>query len=120
MEPPNLTNSAADGPAASGDRELLVVLPLSDADMGTKAERAAYERLAERLEARVRTTAAGEYNGDETGAGEVTLFFSGDDECALISEIHAILADAALDRAARFERMMHEDDGTTRRELLRR
>ena len=113
-----MTSSAADDAAASSDRELLVVLPLSDSDMGTKAEREAYERLAERLDAHVLATGVGEYNGDETGGGEVTLYFSGDDERALVIEIHTILEDAALDRAARFERMTHSDDGATRREPL--
>ncbi|HLQ38393.1 MAG TPA: hypothetical protein VK348_11365 [Planctomycetota bacterium] len=86
--------------ATPADRDLLVVFPLSNHSMGTADERSAIERLADQLEVTVQAAAAGEYDGDEIGGGQCTLFFSGADVDRLAAVLRPLLQRSDLGRRA--------------------
>lgn len=92
------------------EQDLLVVLPLSNRQMGRQQERAELEALAEQLEAAVTAAGAGEYDGDELGGGTCTLFFCGPDVDALIAVLRPLLRHSPLARGGYFVRA--DADGT--------
>ncbi len=67
------------------EHDVLIRLPLSNRQMGTQQERLDLEALGDRLEALVTELGVGEYDGDEIGAGECTLFFCGPDADRLLA-----------------------------------
>lgn len=101
------------------ERDLLVVLPLSNRSMGTHEERAQIEVLADELEQAVQAAGVGEYDGDEYGGGECVLFFCGPDEERLLGTLRKHLQRAPLARGAHFVRLVEAADGEMRRERLR-
>ena len=104
--------------AGTDEQDLLVVLRLSNRQMGVQAERHALEQLAERLEAAVRDAGAGEYDGDEIGGGECVLFFCGPDVDALIAVLRPLLQREPLARGGSFVRLVPGPDGEPVRERL--
>jgi hypothetical protein len=94
------------------EQDLLVVLKLSNRQMGTHQERADLEALADDLEALVRDAEVGEYDGDELGGGECTLFFCGTDIDKLLGVLLPALKRSPLARGAHVVRMV---DGAPRR-----
>lgn len=100
------------------EQDLLVVLRLSNRLMGTNAEREAIEQFGGELEAAVLDAGVGEYDGDELGGGQCTLFFCGPDVDALIGVLRPLLHRSPLARGGHFERLVEGDDGELRRERV--
>src|SRR5688572_2657898 len=93
-------DSAADEPddAPVEEQDLLVVLKLSNRTMGTASEREQIETFAEALELAVVDARVGEYDGDEIGGGECTLFFCGPDAEQLLAVLLPLLKKSPLCR----------------------
>ncbi len=102
--------------APQDERDLLVVMRLSNRQMGTNEERAEIALLADRLETAVLEAGLGEYDGDEYGGGECTLFFCGPDEMALIGFLRPLLQRTPFARGAHFVRLVAGDKGEMKRE----
>jgi len=90
--------------------DLLVVLKLSNRQMGTNQERQEIEAFADELAAAIEAAGVGEYDGDELGGGECTLFFCGPDLDKLQAVLRPLLKRSPLCRGAMLVRMV--DDGT--------
>ena len=103
---------------AEEEQDLLVVLRLSNRQMGTNEERMAIEAFASELEQAVLDAGVGEYDGDEIGGGQCMLFFCGSDVEKLIAVLRPLLHHAPLARGAHFERLVEGDDGEMRRERV--
>ena len=106
------------GPAQTDERDLLVVLRLSNRQMGTNEERADITLLADDLAAAVEDAGVGEYDGDEYGGGECTLFFCGPDEVALLGFLRPLLQRSPYARGSHFVRLVASDDGEMKRENI--
>jgi hypothetical protein len=104
-----------DADEAGDEQDLLVVLKLSNRQMGTHQERAELEALADQLDAAVREAGVGEFDGDELGGGECTLFFCGPDPETLLAVLAPLLKRSPLARSAHIVRMV---DGVPRRAPL--
>lgn len=94
-----------------GEQDLLVVLPLGNRHMGTQAERQAIEAFAEQLATAIEQAGVGEYDGDELGGGQCTLFFCGPDVEGLISVLRPLLQHSPLCRGAHLVRMVPDAEG---------
>jgi len=103
-----------DGEGAE-EQDLLVVLRLSNRQMGTATERLELEEFAEQLEAAVTKAGVGEYDGDEVGGGECILFFCGKDVDALQRTLHPLLKKSPLCRGGHLVRMVADGDGEPQR-----
>ena len=110
--------SAEHDPLQDEEQDLLLVLPLSDREMGNEAERDAIEAFAEQLETAVLEAAAGEYDGNEVGGGEYILFFCGPDIDRLIAVLRPLLQQSVLGRGASFELMSDGPDGELERHRI--
>jgi hypothetical protein len=87
-------------PNPFGD-DLLVVLRLSNDLMGIAAERQAIRELEHALEAAIAgRPGVGEFDGDEFGGGECTLFFAARNAQELFDLLHPILRRSAACRGA--------------------
>lgn len=73
------------------EHDVLVTLRLSNQALGTAAERADLENLADELADAVAEAGAGEFDGDELGGGECVLFFAGPDADRLFAVLQPIL-----------------------------
>lgn len=93
------------------EQDLLVVLKLSNKQMGTHQERQEIELFAEQLEAAITGAGVGEYDGDEIGAGECTLFFCGPDLDKLLGVLRPLLKRSPLCRGGHLVRMVATADG---------
>ena len=91
--------------------DLLVVLKLSNRQMGTHEERAEIEAFADELATAVAAAGVGEYDGDELGGGECTLFFVGPDVDRLLGVLRPLLKRSPLCRGAHLVRMLPGPDG---------
>lgn len=100
------------------ERDLLVVLRLSNRQMGTNEERAEIEQLADQLANEVEAAGVGEYDGDEFGGGECILFFCGPDEMALLGFLRSLLQRSHYARGAHFVRLVEAEDGEMKREKI--
>jgi len=100
------------------ERDLLVVLRLSNRQMGTNEERAEITLLADQLAAAVEQAGVGEYDGDEYGGGECILKFWRPDEGALLSLLRPFLQRSHYARGAHFVRLVESDDGEMKREKI--
>ncbi len=98
-----------DDPAA--EQDLLVVLKLSNRQMGTHQEREALEAFADELEAAITAAGVGEYDGDELGGGECTLFFCGPDVDKLLFVLQPLLKRSPLCRGGHLVRMVATEGG---------
>lgn len=103
---------------ADDEQDLLVVLRLSNRQMGTRDEREQLEQLADQLEAAVVAAGAGEYDGDEFGGGTCTLFFCGPDVDALIRVLRPLLRHSPLARGGHFVRAVADAAGTVQQERV--
>jgi hypothetical protein len=100
------------------EQDLLVVLRLSNRQMGWNDERQEIGAFADELEAAVLAAGVGEFDGDEVGGGEALLFFCGPDLDALIAVLRPLLHRSRLARGACFVRLVEGPDGEMRREQL--
>lgn len=114
----NDEDARSGGLAPDDERDLLIVLPLSNRLMGTNEERAEIAMLADRLERAVVDAGLGEYDGDEYGGGECILFFCGPDEMELIGFLRPLLQRTRFARGAQFVRLVEGADGEMRREKI--
>ena len=68
-------------PAQTGSEHAVILhVRLAGGGFGTEAEREAVHALADRLQEHVIAVAAGDYDGDEFGAGEAVLYLYGPDK----------------------------------------
>ncbi len=113
-------DDSAEGSSIPGadERDLLVVLRLSNRQMGTNEERAEITLMADRLAAAVEQAGVGEYDGDEYGGGECTLFFCGPDEMKLLGFLRPLLQRSSYARGAHFVRLIEAADGDMKRENI--
>jgi len=93
------------------EQDLLVVLKLSNRLMGIATERMEIEAFADQLEAAITEAGVGEYDGDELGGGECTLFFCGPDIDRLLDVLRPLLKRSPLSRGAHLVRMVEGPDG---------
>ncbi len=100
-----------DDEAPASEQDLLVVLRLSNRLMGTNQERMDLDAFADELDVEVTNAGVGEYDGNELGAGECTLFFCGSNLDALQSVLRPLLKRSPLCRGAHFVRMVTGADG---------
>lgn len=75
-----------------------VVLKLSDDEHGTSEERDSIHGLSDALEASIEEYDAGEFDGDEFGGGECTLYMYGTDADRLFEAIRRPLFASPLAR----------------------
>lgn len=102
----------------SDERDLLVVLRLSNRQMGTASERAEISLIADEITRAVEAEGVGEYDGEEYGGGECILFFCGPDEDALLGLLRPLLQRSAYARGAHFVRLVESQDGNMIREKI--
>jgi hypothetical protein len=107
----NPTEADDDDADRGQEQDLLVVLKLSNRQMGTQTERIDIERFAEALSEAVEAAGVGEYDGDEMGGGECTLFFCSTDLDKLVAVLRPLLKRSPLTRGAHFVRMVRGADG---------
>jgi len=112
----DLTGGGEQEPA--DERDVLIVLRLSNRQMGTNEERAEIALMADNLEAAVVEAGLGEYDGDEYGGGECILFFCGPDEMALIGCLRPLLQRTSYARGAHFVRLVPAQNGEMRRDKI--
>ena len=88
-------------PESHDEEDLLIVLPLSNDQMGTQRERTELDQFAERLEAAAAQAQAGEYDGNELGGGECILFFAGPSASRLLEALRPLLTGSVYGKTAR-------------------
>jgi hypothetical protein len=93
------------------EQDLLVVLRLGNQQMGTQQERRQIEAFADQLGEAVAAAGVGEYDGDEIGGGEYTLFFCGPDVDQLLAVLRPLLVRSPFGRGAHFVRTVTTADG---------
>ncbi|HZN38628.1 MAG TPA: hypothetical protein VFD82_07480 [Planctomycetota bacterium] len=113
-------NGSDDDDDSGGDEEqdLLVVLALGNKAMGTSKERMEIEAFADQLEAAVTEAGVGEYDGDEFGGGECTLFFCGPDVDRLLAVLQPLLRRSPLCRGGHLVRMVADGNGVSQQQKL--
>ena len=99
----------------AAEQDLLVVLRLSNRQLGTAPERAAIEAFTDELEAAVTAAEVGEYDGDEVGGGECVLFFCGPDIDLLLRVLQPLLKRSPLCRGGHLVRLVAGPDGVMQR-----
>jgi hypothetical protein len=82
----------------SSEHAVLVHLRLSDDQFGASAQRDSIHELATELEHQIERARAGEFDGDEFGDGECTLFMYGPDADRLFAVIEEPLRASVLAR----------------------
>ena len=107
-----------EGPDFAEERDLLVVLRLSNRQMGTAEERAEISLVEDDLARAAEAEGVGEYDGDEYGGGECILFFCGPDEDALLGLLRPLLQRSAYARGAHFVRLTELENGEMKREKI--
>ncbi len=100
-----------DHDAPGDEQDLLVVCKLSNRQMGTFQERQDLEAFADELDAAVQAAGVGEYDGDELGGGECTLFFCTRDVDQLLAVLRPLLKRSPLCRGGHLVRMVATADG---------
>ena len=86
---------------AFAEDDVLVQFRLGNRALGTAAERAEIESLGEQLGEAVAAAGVGEYDGDESGAGECILFFAGPDAERLFAVLQPLLRGHPRGRGAK-------------------
>jgi hypothetical protein len=79
--------------------------------MGTHDEREQVDAFADELEAAVVEAGVGEYDGNELGGGECTLFFTTPDVDRLLEVLRPLLKRSPLCRGGHLVRMVADADG---------
>ena len=100
------------------EQDLLVVLALSNKAMGTSRERAEIEAFGDALEQVVTEAGVGEYDGNEFGGGEGTLFFCGPDIDRLLDVLLPVLRRSPLCRGGHLVRMVADGNGVSQQQRL--
>ena len=77
---------------------VIVHLELSNRNFGIEAEREAIFALTDRMEAAINAAAVGEFDGNEFGGGECTLYMYGPDADRLYNAVVGILQGSRLSR----------------------
>lgn len=77
---------------------VLIYLKLSDSKFGTAEERDAIHALSDSLEAEIKKANVGEFDGDEFGQGQCTLFMYGPDADALFQAVDSIIRNSPLSK----------------------
>ena len=77
--------------SAASEHAVIVYLRLSDNGFGTEAERDAIHALTDRLAAAISAQHAGEFDGDEFGAGACGLYMSGPNADRLFAAVEPLL-----------------------------
>jgi len=96
------TSVASDAsPAHAPEHAVLVYLPLSNAEFGEPAEREAIHSLSDCLRDAISAAAVGEFDGDEFGGGQCTLFMYGPDADRLFACVEPLLLGSPLCSRAR-------------------
>lgn len=98
------------------EQDVLVVLRLSNRLMGIAEERLRIEALGEELEQAVLAAGVGEYDGEEFGGGECTLFFAGPDAGRIADVLLPLLQRSDVCRGGKLVRQSGED-GSSRKEV---
>ncbi len=80
------------------EHAVLVYLKLSNEHLGTSDEVDDVHELSDRLEEAIEAAEAGEFDGDEFGEGQCTLFMYGPDADALFAAIEPTLRGSPLSR----------------------
>ena len=80
------------------DHAVIAHLRLSDAGFGSEAEREAIFLLEDRLTTAIERARAGEFDGNEFGGGECTLYMYGPDADRLYNAIVPVLQMSPLGR----------------------
>jgi hypothetical protein len=78
------------------EHAVIVHLTLSAPGFGESEEREAIHRLTDRLDAAISAAGAGEFDGDEFGAGTCTLFMYGPDADRLFAAVEPDLRASSL------------------------
>lgn len=108
---PNGAADEEDDDAGASEQDLLVVLKLSNKQMGTNEERQEIDAFSDELAAAVEAAGVGEFDGDELGAGECTLFFCGTDLDKMLAVLRPLLKRSPLCRGAQIVRMVPDAHG---------
>ncbi len=103
------------GDPADTEQDLLVVFPLAGGDLGTPDEQRRIDELGDELAEWLAEQGLGEYDGDEYGGGECTMFFCGADSQALVAALRPILRRNPLCRRGHFVRLVETADGSFER-----
>jgi|SRR6185436_8947584 len=82
--------------ALSMTHAVILKLPLSDDTFGAPEERDRIRQLEDRLEEAILQNQAGEFDGDEFGEGECTIYMYGPDADKLFQAIQPVLQAASL------------------------
>jgi len=93
------------------EQTLLLVLKLSNAQMGGVAERAQIMALAQGLDLDVQATGVGELEGHEIGGGSCILSFCGQDVDRLMEQLRTVLRRSPLGVGGHFVRRIKGDTG---------
>lgn len=91
-----------------GEQDVLVVLRLGNALMGTAREREELQQFGEQLAAAVEAAGVGEYDGEEFGGGQCTLFFAGPDARRLADALLPLLHKSPRCRGGKL--VLQDDD----------
>ena len=106
----------ADGDeAAELEEDLLVVFPLAGGDHGSPDEQQQIDELGDELAELLDEHGLGEYDGDEYGGGECTMFFCGADSQALVAALRPVLRRHPLCRRGHFVQLVEAADGSLER-----
>jgi hypothetical protein len=85
-------------PKSPDEHAVFVHLTLSAPGFGEREEREAIHRLTDRLDAAINAAQAGEFDGDEFGAGTCTLYMYGPDADRLFAAVEPDLRASSLTR----------------------
>jgi len=83
------------------EQAVLIYIPLSDDEFGSQEEREAIHKLSDELSKAIETAGTGEFDGDEFGGGECTLFMYGPDADSLYNSIEPVLRASTLTKGGR-------------------
>lgn len=98
----------------AAEHAVITTYRLGDDRYGSEAERAAVRAMQDRLAARLDEAGVGELDGDEFGAGAVTVYAYGPDADALFTATRDVLADLDLRPATVVLRYGSADDDAAR------
>lgn len=77
--------------AESFEHAVLLYIPLSDSGFGSPEEREAIRKFSDEFEEAITASNVGEFDGDEFGEGQCTLFMYGRNADALFDAIEPVL-----------------------------
>lgn len=89
-------SNLAEHSGGAPEHAVMVYLPLSDGAFGSEDEQHAVYRLSDQLEEAINFHDAGEFDGDEFGDGQCTLFMYGPDADALFAAVEPLLRASPL------------------------